>query len=78
MISFLAINNEAADITASGARFQSLAESLLKLNFAATDLESSFHCLIELVLLYVTHYFIISSNGVVYLEWLSGARYCIS
>ena len=28
--------------------------------------------------LHVTHYFVISSNGVVYLDRLSGAHYCIS
>ena len=48
---FLAVNIEAACLTASGAWFQSLAESLLKLIFAATDFASSFHCLIELVLI---------------------------
>ena len=42
---------EVANLIASGAGFQSLAESLLKLIFAAMDLASSFHCFVELILM---------------------------
>ena len=42
---------DGAFLMASVAEFQSLAESLLKLNLAATDLASSFQIFIELVLI---------------------------
>ena len=51
LISFLAMFNEDALFIFSGALFHSLAESLLKLIFAATEFASSFHVLIELGLI---------------------------
>ena len=51
LISFFAVLKDVAFLIASVAVFQILAESLLKLSLAATDLASSFHCLMELGLI---------------------------
>ena len=48
LISFLAVFNDGAFLMVSEALFQSLAESLLKLNLAALVLASSFQTFIEL------------------------------
>ena len=51
LISFLAVFNDGAFLMVSEALFQSLAESLLKLNLAALVLASSFQTFIELFLM---------------------------
>ena len=47
-ISLFALYRDMAFVNATGALFQSLAVSLLKLILAAVDEASSFHCLMEL------------------------------
>ena len=61
LISFFALFKVAAFLIASVAVFQILAESLLKLSLAATDLASSFHCFMELGLITLS-YLTISSK----------------
>ena len=65
-ISFFAVLSDGAFLMPSGALFQSLAVSLLKLTLAATDLASSFQSLMELGL---------SSLSVIALSGLLGSSF---
>ena len=55
---------DGAFLMASVAEFQSLAESLLKLNLAATDLASSFQISIELVLSFLVGLTSVVNEGI--------------